>query len=247
MATDLRAAVGKATPTAPSPNTVSVSAPLLWTGRAAAAALLGAMGAIHLQLWFTGYADIPVIGPSFLADTAAAVNLAVAVLIVARRRLAVTAAAGALLTAATLAALVLSLTVGLFGFTEVLQAPLVVLTLGVESGGVLVLAAVAVLARDVPARHSDPARRGRHPTLLTRTLGATPAHDASKSEERIPISHQQELLSGLPFYTGPAGRGRAPVRPGRQPDGPGAVQRPVRRVGAGLQHREGALRAGEPT
>jgi plastocyanin len=94
--------------------------------------LLVASGAIHLDLYLTGYRLIPHIGVLFLLQAAAAFVLALAVLFLAtfgqrvtlRGIAAETLAAGAaaLFAAATLGGYLLSLSVGLFGFTEVRTA-----------------------------------------------------------------------------------------------------------------------------
>lgn len=121
--------------------------PVLVAGRLTGAALILAMAAIHLYLWFDGYADIAFVGPSFLVNAVAGVAVATALLLVPVRVLAPVALLGAVLVAGTLAALLLSLTVGLFGFFDVLQAPLVPATLVVEPIGVLILAGTAWLVR----------------------------------------------------------------------------------------------------
>jgi hypothetical protein len=61
--------------------------------RLAGAGLLAATGAIHLDLYLTGYRSIPVIGPLFLLQVIAAFALAAAVL-VSGSRLAALAGAG---------------------------------------------------------------------------------------------------------------------------------------------------------
>lgn len=114
-------------------------------GRVLGALLTLAMGAIHLKLWFDGYRNIPVIGPLFLLNTVGAAVLAVAVLAVPSRLLAAVAALGALFTAGTLASLVVSLTVGLFGFPETLGGELVPAALVVEALGTSVLVVLAAL------------------------------------------------------------------------------------------------------
>lgn len=120
---------------------------LLMTTWLLGAALTAAMGLIHLWLWLQGYRDVPVIGTLFLINAICAVALVAALLAVpARLRRAVSILA-ALFTAETLAGLILSLTVGLFGVHESLQTPLVPSTLIVESAGVLVLGLTAVLIR----------------------------------------------------------------------------------------------------
>jgi predicted lipoprotein with Yx(FWY)xxD motif len=106
-----------------------------WSG-IAGAALLVASGAIHLDLYLTGYRTIPTIGRLFLLQVIAAFALAVAIL-VTRHWLA--AAAGALFALSTLGGYLLSLRVGLFGFTEVRT------TAGIVSG-IIDVASFAVLA-----------------------------------------------------------------------------------------------------
>jgi predicted lipoprotein with Yx(FWY)xxD motif len=86
-----------------------------WLG-IAGAALLVASGAIHLDLYLTGYRTIPTIGPLFLLQVIAAFVLAAAILITGSW---VAEAAGALFSVSVLGGYLLSLWVGLFGFTEV--------------------------------------------------------------------------------------------------------------------------------
>jgi predicted lipoprotein with Yx(FWY)xxD motif len=86
-----------------------------WYG-IAGAALLIASGAIHLDLYLTGYNSIPTIGPLFLLQIISAFLLAVAIPLTGHR-LAYVAGAGFAIS--TLGGYLLSLKVGLFGFTEV--------------------------------------------------------------------------------------------------------------------------------
>jgi hypothetical protein len=120
---------------------------LLMTARFLGAALTAAMGLIHGWLWWRGYRDIPIIGTLFLINALCSAALMVALLAVPTRLRRAMAALTALFTAATLAGLIISLAVGLFGVHESLQTPLVPTTLIVESAGVLVLGLTAVLAR----------------------------------------------------------------------------------------------------
>jgi hypothetical protein len=111
------------------------------------AALLVGMGWIHFYLWQDdGYSTVSIIGPLFLVNAIVGVVLAVAVLGTPNRFLALVSGLSALFTLGTLGALLLSLTVGLFGFTESSAAPLFRSTLWVESGGVVVLAILCALA-----------------------------------------------------------------------------------------------------
>jgi hypothetical protein len=114
-------------------------------------------GVIHLDLWADGYKDISVIGPLFLVQGIASILLAVA--IVAFRWLALLVA-GALAGLATGAGLLLSVYVGLFGYTESLTVPYAVLSLAVEFTAAFVLLAAAVLlALGAPARAAATAAR----------------------------------------------------------------------------------------
>jgi hypothetical protein len=103
------------------------------------------MGLIHLRLWLDGYREVPVIGTLFLLNAIVAGLLVAALLAVPARLRTTVTAITALFTAGTIAGLILSLTVGLFGVHESLQTPLVPTTLAVESAGVLVLGLTSIL------------------------------------------------------------------------------------------------------
>ncbi len=104
--------------------------------RLAGGGLLVAAGAIHLDLYLTGYRSIPVIGWLFLLQVIAAFGLGAAVLATGGW---LAAAAGAGFALATLGGYLLSLWIGLFGFTEVRT------TAGIIAG-VIDVAAFAALA-----------------------------------------------------------------------------------------------------
>jgi predicted lipoprotein with Yx(FWY)xxD motif len=103
--------------------------------RVAGAGLLVVTGAIHLDLYLTGYRTIPTIGVLFLLQVIAAFVLAVAVLLGSR----LGALAGALFALSTLGGYLLSIWFGLFNFREVRT------TAGVVAG-LVEIAAFAVLA-----------------------------------------------------------------------------------------------------
>src|SRR4051795_262688 len=111
------------------------------------AALLAGLAGIHLYLWQQGYDSIDVIGPAFLLDTVLGFGGALLVLVTPLRRLPIAAVLGALLCLGTLAALIVSTTVGMFGFVESTQAQLWWESLAVEAAGFVVLVALAFLAR----------------------------------------------------------------------------------------------------
>ena len=120
--------------------------------RVAGAGLLAAAGAIHLDLYLTGYRNIPTIGWLFLLQVIAAFALALAVLVTGSR---LAAAAGAGFALATLGGYLLTLWFGLFGFKEVRT------TAGIVAGVIEVAAAAAL---GVLALTPSPASAGRHKT-----------------------------------------------------------------------------------
>ncbi len=99
-------------------------------------------GVIHLQLWSQGYRDISVIGPLFLVQGIASIVLALALVVFRRVFL---LAAGAALMAGTGVGLLLSATVGLFGYQESLAITDAQTSLMVEFIGAAVLAGAAVV------------------------------------------------------------------------------------------------------
>jgi predicted lipoprotein with Yx(FWY)xxD motif len=120
--------------------------------RVAGAGLLIATGAIHLDLYVTGYRTIPTIGWLFLLQLIAAFALGLAVLAIPARlviasRLA--AAAGAVFALATLGGYLLTVSIGLFGFKEVRTTAGIVAGV-VEVAAFVVLAALALAP--APAR-----------------------------------------------------------------------------------------------
>jgi predicted lipoprotein with Yx(FWY)xxD motif len=124
--------------------------------RVAGAGLLIAAGAIHLDLYLTGYRTIQVIGWLFLLQVIAAFGLGLAVLAIGGRpiiadRLA--AAAGAGFALATLGGYLLSVWTGLFGFHEVrTTAGLVAGVIEVAAFAVLAVLAVAPARADAAAK-----------------------------------------------------------------------------------------------
>ncbi len=106
----------------------------LWL-RLAGAALLAATGAIHLDLYLTGYNTVPTIGWLFLFQIIAAFGLALIVAVTGNR---LAAAAGAGFGLATLGGYLLTVWVGLFGFREVRT------TAGIVAG-IIEIATFAVL------------------------------------------------------------------------------------------------------
>src|SRR3984957_16976518 len=123
-----------------------------WPGlllRVAGPGLLIATGAIHLDLYLTGYRSIPTIGWLFLLQVIAAFVLGLAVLAVPHRLIAALAAGFCL---ATLAGYLLTVWVGLFGFKEVRTTAGVVAGV-IEIAGFAALAALALRGQREWAGH----------------------------------------------------------------------------------------------
>jgi hypothetical protein len=137
--------------------------------RLACAGLLVWVGAVHLHLWSEGYREIPTIGPLFVADAVGGFVLA-ALLLLWPSALAGLLGAGFMVS--TLAGLILSINVGLFGFQESLQASFVVESILLESIGAAALLAWAGLAA---ATSTTPAAQDRKPAP-TRVLDNAPGH-----------------------------------------------------------------------
>ena len=113
------------------------------------------VAAIHLHLWSEGYRHIPTDGPLFLVDAIAGFILA-AILLVWPRPLAGLLGAGFM--ASTLAALILSINVGLFGFQESIRASFVVESILLES-----LGAVALFTWTLVVLQAQPKPRSSRP------------------------------------------------------------------------------------
>jgi len=122
--------------------------------RISGAVLLAVSAGIHLDLYLTGYRKIPTIGWLFLLQVIVGFMLTIAAL-VTRSRLA--AAASAALALSTLAAYLLAVWIGLFGFKEIR-------TRAGLAAGLIEVAAFATLA--LAAVTADSARRAAAPGTL---------------------------------------------------------------------------------
>jgi hypothetical protein len=120
--------------------------------RLSAAVLILAGGAVHLHLWQGGYRGIPRIGPWFMANVIISVVLALALMV---RNDARVAWAGIAFSLASLGALVMSRTIGIFGFTETAWTGSVVRATGAEVGAVVLLTVIVAMRgsrKPVPTR-----------------------------------------------------------------------------------------------
>jgi predicted lipoprotein with Yx(FWY)xxD motif len=167
--------------------------------RLAGAGLLAATGAIHLDLYLTGYRSIPVIGPLFLLQVIAAFGLAAAVLVSGSR---LAAAAGAGFVLSTLGGYLLSVWIGLFGFKEIRT------TAGIVAGVIEVaaFAALAVLALSPrPARQPAGPMASRSGVLARLQAGVPGARTATAV-----VSVAALVLLGI-AVAGASGPGASPV------------------------------------
>jgi predicted lipoprotein with Yx(FWY)xxD motif len=129
--------------------------------------LLFATGAIHLDLYLTGYRTIPTIGWLFLLQIIAAFVLGLVVLATGSR---LAAAAGTGFALSTLGGYVLSVWIGLFGFREVRTS------VGIEAAivEILAFAVLAVLALYPSARHQSVGAAGQGTGLVDRLQSGLP-------------------------------------------------------------------------
>ena len=159
--------------------------------RLAGGGLLIAAGAIHLDLYLTGYRSIPTVGGLFLFQVIAAFVLGAAVLASAAR---IAAAAGAVFSLATLGGYLLSLWVGLFGFKEVRT------TAGIAAGVVEVAAFAALAGLAAMPAERGPAGGG----LLARLWsGAVVAWIAAVSVVALAVLGASVATAAGPAATAP--------------------------------------------
>src|SRR5689334_21889397 len=190
--------------------------------RVAGAGLLAAAGAIHLDLYLTGYRTIPTIGWLFLLQVIVAFVLAVAVAISGGRMV---AAVGTGFAVATLGGYIASVWAGLFGFTEVRT------TAGIVAGivaGIIETAAFAALAAVAlaPAAERRPAGpQGARTPLPARPGAGLPG---GRGGGRGGVGYRPDRPGRLrrPVrQPGTGGRGRPEDREDRRRDRAGERQR----------------------
>ncbi len=155
----------------------------LLRGVVAAAVLLSAV--VHLELWAEGFNQLAVVGPAFLLNAIGGFVIGLAVL-VWRHWIPVLLAVGFGL--ATLAAFVVSVTVGLFGLHEVLYG-VPQTTAGIAEIAAVVFGVAVLVVERGAAVDGDHARgRDRYPDMGSAgsagSAAATPAPPGSRSGAR---------------------------------------------------------------
>ncbi len=130
-------------PQAPGSHRRDNTGSALTIGKILSAVLLLAMGGIHLYLVFDGVGGV--LGVLFVLNAIGGLVLAIAMLVLRGGLLSLATVLSLLFMVGTLLALVLALTVGLFGITESLDYTLVPTTLVVESLGTIVLAVTTAM------------------------------------------------------------------------------------------------------
>jgi predicted lipoprotein with Yx(FWY)xxD motif len=144
--------------------------------RISGAVLLAVSASIHLDLYLTGYRKIPTIGWLFLLQVIVGFMLTIAAL-VTRSRLA--AAASAALALSTLAAYLLAVWIGLFGFKEIR-------TRAGLAAGLIEVAAFATLA--LAAVTADSVRRAATPVAPVAASDGAFAAASASAFTRVPAA-----------------------------------------------------------
>lgn len=116
--------------------------------RVVAAGFVLVGGLVHLELWQDGYRGIRYVGPWFLANVVVSALLVAALL---ARRDVRTGIASVVFSVASLAALVMSRTVGLFGFSERIWTDASVQATAAEVGAIVAVAVLLVAFWRPPA------------------------------------------------------------------------------------------------
>ena len=176
--------------------------------RLAGGGLLVAAGAIHLDLYLTGYRSIPTIGWLFLLQVIAAFGLGVAVLATGTW---LAAAAGAGFALATLGGYLLTLWIGLFGFKEVrttagIVAGVIEVAAFAALAGLAGLAAPAGLRARVPGTGVAAAAVAAVSVAALAVLGASVAVAGPPAATAAGGSLETTQIGGVTVLTNAAGR-----------------------------------------
>ena len=162
--------------------------------RVIGAGLLVASGAIHLDLYSTGYRTIPGIGDLFLAQVVAAIGLGAVVLFTGSR---VAAAAGAGVAIMTVSGYLLSLRVSLLGFREVRT------TAGAVAGLVEVAAFLTLGGFAFTPRSAAGSRKPASVQWSTRSLPELPLRSMRVAVATIAVAAALLLVVSVATAPGP--------------------------------------------
>ena len=180
--------------------------------RISGAVLLAVSAGIHLDLYLTGYRKIPTIGWLFLLQVIVGFMLTIAAL-VTRSRLA--AAASAALALSTLAAYLLAVWIGLFGFKEIrTRAGLAAGLIEVAAFATLALAAVITDSgrhASAPARASAGAFTSASAGTFASASAGTFARASAGTFADAPVGSSASALAGTGAFAAadPGRRARA--------------------------------------
>jgi hypothetical protein len=141
--------------------------------------LLSALGWVHLHLWQVGYRHIPTIGPLFLLAAVGTVTIAVT-MFVRPSRLVALLGFGTVM--GILAGLIVSINVGLFGFTESSSAPFAVESIVLEMVAAITLAGWVAL--DLKMESLQTERAFRATSQLSVSATAHTGSSTSSSRRR---------------------------------------------------------------
>jgi hypothetical protein len=169
--------------------------------RLVAVGLLGAVGWVHLHLWQEGYRHIPTIGPLFLAAAVSALVVGVGLLGRPSRLLGLLGIGTVI---GIVAGLIVSVNVGLFGFTESLTAPFAVESIVLETAAAVTLAAWIAVDLLAESRHSQ---RATHdpgapaPTAARFTTRPAAGGNAKPTVGSATVGGRAQLTRALDFHT----------------------------------------------
>jgi hypothetical protein len=135
--------------------------PLLFL-RLVSVGLLTAVGWVHLHLWQVGYRHIPTIGPLFFVAAVATAAIAVAMLVWPSRFVGLFGFGTVM---GILAGLIVSINIGLFGFTESTSAPFAAESIVLELAAAIALAGWVAADLTMESRQAErAARAASHPS-----------------------------------------------------------------------------------
>jgi hypothetical protein len=152
-----------------------VEIPLLFL-RLVSVGLLSALGWVHLHLWQVGYRHIPTIGPLFLVAAVGTVIVAVVMLVWPSRFVGLLGLGTVM---GILTGLIVSINVGLFGFTESSSAPFAVESIVLELAAAVTLAGWVAADLVIESRQTERAHRSAS-QLSAATAGHGPLSNSCR-------------------------------------------------------------------